>query len=406
MPTTEAGLERVFSLFVAGVRLGTVAQMAPALHAGVLESQRPALYLACWAAAAVAAVAVTVGSLVLRRPLGTAVAVADFALACLLLALGPFVLPPDVRFGAWSAFQPGYALSVIITASGVRSVAVWLGGLGAVVAAYVVYLGGPGQRVLEPDALGNVLTFVVYAIVSRTFFRYTRRIARDADASRARAAELARREEERRAQVLMHNGVAVMRLLTEPGLDDAARSRLIDQAEVELRGMRAYLASPPEARAPLAHDEPGAEGAERVRLVDTVRRTCERFADLPVEPALDLGAGVEVPTAVAEAVGRGLDSLLLNVREHARADLVVVHLDADDDGRWALTVSDDGIGFDPGATPRGVGLREVVLGELERLGLGVEVLSAPAEGTTVTVTASASASASAPAVARGRRGSP
>lgn len=376
LPTTRAGVERAFSYFTAGVRLGTVAQMVPAVQLGAARAPHEAGYLACWGAAALAAVAVSVVTLVRRRPPGTVVSVLDFGLACALLVLGPLVLAPWDRFGTWTAFQPGYALSVIITAGGVRVLGVWAGSLLAVSVCYVVYLGGDVGSEMTSTAVGNVLTYVVYALVARMFFGYTRRIARDADASRARAAELARREEERRAQVMMHNGVAVMRLLTEQG-DDVSRARLVGQAEVELRRMRSYL----RGRDAQASDGEGPS----VGLVPVVKRVCDRFADLNVVASLDLGTGLRIPAAQAEALERALGSLLLNVRVHARAHEVVVHLDGTGEGGWTLTVHDDGVGFDPASVTAGVGLREVVVGELRRRGVDVEIVSAVGEGTTVTV---------------------
>ncbi|MEN3614935.1 ATP-binding protein [Plantactinospora sp. ZYX-F-223] len=361
--------------------MGTLAQMAPAVHIGVATSPQGVGYLACWLAAACAAIAVSVVTLVRRRPLGAAGSAADFALACLLLVLGPLVLAPGERLGTWVAFQPAYALSIIITAGGVRGRTHWVGGLLGVIACYVVYLRGEVGADMIPTAIGNVLTYVVYALVARMFFGYTRRIAHDADASRARAAELARREEKRRAQVMMHNGVALMRLLTEPGTDES-RSRLIDQAEAELRRMRSYL----RGRAPDG-DVPagGANSDAPVVLAAMIERVCDRFADLNVDALLDLGADLKLPAAQAEALERALESLLLNVRVHARAEAVVVHLDRGTDGSWTLTVRDDGVGFDPASVTAGVGLREVVVGELRRRGLDVEIESAVGEGTTVTI---------------------
>ncbi|MFC7762599.1 sensor histidine kinase [Catellatospora bangladeshensis] len=375
LPTTQAGLERAFSYFVAGVRLGTLAQMVPAVGIGVQTSPRPAAYLVCWLAAAGASVAGSVVALVRRRPLGTAASVADLALAGLLLVLAPLVLAPEVLLGTWMAYQPAYALSIIITASGVRGLVLWAGGLAGLIACYVVYLGGDVSGPVAPTAVGNILTYVVYGLVCRMFFGYTRRIAADADASRAHAAELARREEERRAQIVMHNGVAVMRLLTESGTD-TSRSALIDLAEAELQRMRSYL----RGRSP---DGPEPGDAETVALAPVVERVCGRFPDLPLDALLDLGAEVRVAAAHADALERALESLLINVRAHARAYSVVVHLDHGPDG-WTLTVRDDGVGFDPAAT--GVGLREVVVGELARHGMRVEIESAFGDGTTVTVT--------------------
>ncbi|WP_017240225.1 hypothetical protein [Streptomyces sp. SS] len=51
LPTTREGVERAFSYFTAGVRLGTVAQMVPAVQLGAERAPHDAAYLACWGAA-------------------------------------------------------------------------------------------------------------------------------------------------------------------------------------------------------------------------------------------------------------------------------------------------------------------------------------------------------------------
>ncbi|MFR9777008.1 ATP-binding protein [Micromonospora sp. MS34] len=390
LPTTTAGVERAFTIFIAGVRLGTVAQMVPTLYPGMQSSPRPGLYLTTWLVATLAALSVSVASLVKGRALGAGYILADFAFASVVMLVGPMVVGPENRVGTWVGFQPGNALSVIITAVGARSPLVLAAGLLAVTGSYVVHvsgatLEGPGFTTV----IGNELTFVVYALVCRMFSTYMRRIARDADASRAIAAELARREEERHAQVLMHNGVAVMRLLTEPNLPDATRIRLLEHAEVELQRMRAYLSrqsSPDTTTQPADRPDPHQSQVGAISLAGAVRQTCARFRDLPIELALDLGTGIRMTSAEVEVVTRALDTLLLNVREHAQAEMVVVHLDAEPDGSWILTVNDNGSGFDSTSTSQGVGLREVVVGELERRGYSVAVASQVGDGTTVTIT--------------------
>jgi signal transduction histidine kinase len=388
LPTTTAGVERAFTVFITGVRMGTVAQMVPTLYPGMQSSPRPGLYLTTWLAATVAALTVSVASLVRGRALGAGFVLADFALASAVMLVGPLVVGSEDRVGTWVGFQPGYALSVIITAIGPRSPVVLLAGLLAVSGSYVAYVSGATLQGLGlTTIIGNELTFVVYALVCRMFSTYMRRIARDADASRAVAAKLARREEERRAQVLMHNGVAVMRLLTEPNLPDETRVRLLEHAEVELRQMRAYLSreSSPGTTTSSAGPDPHQSPADAASLADAIRHTCAMFKDLPIELALDLGAGIRMPPAKIEVVTRALDSLLLNIREHAKAELVVVHLDAEPDGSWILTVNDNGSGFDATSTTQGVGLREVVVGELEREGYAVAVISQVGDGTTATI---------------------
>jgi hypothetical protein len=375
LPTTSSGVERAIAYLVAGLRLGTVAQMVPAMHEGMAVSPRPGAYLACWAVAVGCSVVVSVAAAVRGRPPGPGAALADMLLAAALLAAGVWVVLPEHRIGTWVSFQTGYALSVVLTAAVTRSRVPVLVGLPAVLAAYVAQLVGVSEDALITTAAGNVLTFLVYTALLRLIPGFLRRIGQEADAARAQAAELARREEQRRAQVVMHNGAAVLRLLTEPDLPAGVRAALVDQGLAELHQMRAYL-HPPSTEAP------GADGT--VLLVDLLERTCARFTDLRIERNTGLGADVVVAEEDARAIARAVDSALLNVREHAHADLVVLHLGRTGD-TWTLTIHDDGTGFDPRTVTFGVGLREVVTGELGRRGLGVVVDSAPGEGTTVSV---------------------
>jgi signal transduction histidine kinase len=177
---------------------------------------------------------------------------------------------------------------------------------------------------------------------------------------------------------VLHNGVALMRLLTDPDLDDRHRLVLAAQADAELVRMRDYLTS--RAIAPA-----DADGRHHDELVAVVDGACDGFPDLPIVRLLDLGAGVRVGTEQATALGAALTSVLLNVREHAGAGEVVVHLDADERG-WTASVHDDGSGFVPEPARFGIGLREVVVGELGRHRMVARVESVPGAGTTVTIT--------------------
>lgn len=363
------------ALLIAGARLGTLVQMLPSVHVGTVMSPRPAWYLTLWLLSAVVAVVVSIGVLVRGRGPGPVAAALDVAFVCLLLVLGPLIVSPDRRLGTWVSFAPGYALSVLITVVGVRSLTQWILSVAAVVVSYAVYVGGALDGGAIFAVVGNILTYV-FAGVGRLVLNYIRRIAADADESRARAAELARREEETRARVVMHDGVALMRWLIDPDISEPMRQRLHGHFAVELNRMRAYLRS--------EHEADPQRVASWQSLDALVRRVTARFTDLPIELLLDLGADIEVDGQQADAIEHALASLLINVREHARADQVIVHLDSDA-GRWALTVSDDGVGFDTGLQHAGIGLREIVVGQLARVGIDVHLDSAPTDGTMVTM---------------------
>ncbi|WP_193614373.1 ATP-binding protein [Nocardioides lijunqiniae] len=382
-PTTVAGAESAIVVLVIGARIGTLVQALPSLPGGVSSSPAPAWYVACWAAAAAASITVSVTSYRRGHALSDRAQAVDIALAVVIVLLGPWTVAVEDRIGSWEGFQPGYALSVVLSMIAMRHGGVWLAGLSAIVAAEVFYLASASETASASTIVGNLFTVIVLGVVGRGSVQYLRRVADDADEARAQASELARLREEQRAQVAIHNGAAVMHLLGDPSLDDVTRDRLLEQAQYEATRMRAYLRG-----VPRSHLDPDEDTSGPRPLADVVSRKCREFDDLVIEVALDLGQGVRVEPAVAEAVENALTSLLLNVRMHSGARLVVVHLDAGDDfppTGWVLTVHDDGHGFDPAGVELGVGLREVVRGELGRHGVDVRIESTAAGGTTVTM---------------------
>jgi len=89
----------------------------------------------------------------------------------------------------------------------------------------------------------------------------------------------------------------------------------------------------------------------------------------------------EIPLPMATMVFRIAQESLTNVRRHAQASRAALCLAREGAG-WLLTISDDGIGFDPLARREGFG----VLGMQERarlLGGSLQVQSAPGAGTRV-----------------------
>lgn len=372
LPTTAAGAQRLVVLLVIGLRVGTVVQMAPSAVRAWEVSPNAGAAAASWLVAVGAALTVTV--VVVRRgdalgPVGTS---ADVGIAVTLLLLGPLTVPVEDRIGTWVGFQPGYALSVLIACCAVRNKPVWAVGVAAIIVSLVWFDAAALDDGSTVTVFGNVLTYLILAVIARVTLAYLRRLAQDADTSRVRAAELARREEERRAQIVLHNGVTVMSLLADPTIEPAVRTQLEEQARQEAHRLRTYLRGTPRT------------AGERSDLAGLVIQVAALFPELPIELALDLGGDVELSSTQAEPVRQALVSILLNVRLHAAAHQVVVHLDRDE-RRWTLSVHDDGRGFDVDTTPTGVGTRELVVGELGRCGIKTSIRSQPGEGTTVTL---------------------
>lgn len=369
---------RLVAFFVAGMRLATLAQMAPSLLAAMPALSRadhPWLTGASWILATVMLVAITAITLVTRRPPGVPYAVLDVAVAVALLIVGLWTVPVELRTGTWVGFQLGYALCVSCGLSAVRSRWLWMFLLASLAVAEVVYIAPTVDGWADlTGALSTCLTLLVLGPLAWFGCQTIVRIGTEADEARRYAAEAAKAEEERRARLAIHNGTAMMRLLVETdsaGGNGALRS----QAEVELNRMRAYLSgqTPPPV-------------SEATNLAAVVTAVGAEFDDLPITVVADLAQDVTLPRGLADDLAAALRSLLLNVRQHARAGRVVLHAAEDEDGPgWEVTLHDDGIGFDTSATDFGVGLREVVVEQLARSGVDVAINSIRDLGTTVTL---------------------
>lgn len=369
---------RLVAFFVAGMRLATLAQMAPSLLAAMPALSRadhPWLTGASWILAAVMLVAIAAITLVTRRPPGVPHAVLDVAVAVALLIVGLWTVPVELRTGTWVGFQLGYALCVSCGLSAVRSRWLWMLLLASLAVAEVVYIAptvnGPADLTL---AVSTCLTLLVLGPLAWFGCQTIVRIGTEADEARRYAAEAAKAEEERRARLAIHNGTAMMRLLVETDTADG-NGALRSQAEVELNRMRAYLSgqTPPPV-------------SEATNLAAVATAVGAEFDDLPITVVADLAQDVALPRGLADDLAAALRSLLLNVRQHARAGRVVLHAAEDEDGTgWEVTLHDDGIGFDTSATTFGVGLREVVVEQLARSGVDVQINSIRDLGTTVTL---------------------
>ncbi|MBB3087318.1 ATP-binding protein [Nocardioides albus] len=377
--STRAAAVRLVAFFVAGMRLATLAQMAPTLLAAMPALSRadhPWLTGATWILATVMLVVIAAVAVVTRRPPGVALAVVDVAVAVALLVVGLWTVPVELRTGSWVGFQLGYALCVSCSLSAIRSRWLWMFLLVSLALAEAVYIAPTVDGLADlTGALSTWLTLLILGPLAWFGCRTIVRIGTEADEARRYAAAAAKAEEERRARLAIHNGTAMMRLLVETDAADG-NGALRSQAEVELNRMRAYLSG---------HTPAPANEATNLAAVATALGA--EFDDLPITVVADLAQDITLPRALADDLAAALRSLLLNVRQHAQATRVVLHAAEDEDGSgWEVTLHDDGIGFDTSTTAYGVGLREVVVTQLARSGVDVEISSIPDLGTTVTLT--------------------
>jgi len=126
-------------------------------------------------------------------------------------------------------------------------------------------------------------------------------------------------------------------------------------------------------------------GTTQARTIsDVVAASLVGFGQLPIEVRTALARDVRLDAEEALVLQSALISLLYNVQFHAQAHEVVVHADHGD-GMWEVSVSDDGVGFDPGTTAYGFGLQNQVLDSARSKGMDVEITSSPGEGTYVVI---------------------
>ena len=196
-------------------------------------------------------------------------------------------------------------------------------------------------------------------------------------------------EERERIAMDLHDGIiqsiyavgltldsAKLQMLSAPKQSEGGMTEAIDRLNGVIRDIRAYILDLQPSRVSM-DDMPTALS----RLANEFRANTLIEAEVRAED----GVGRELDAAVRSAMFHISQEALANVAKHAQATRVWLSL-ADDDGEVVLQVSDNGRGFDAGATPTllGHGLSNIV----ERghaIGAHVEIASGLGEGTTVTV---------------------
>jgi len=197
-------------------------------------------------------------------------------------------------------------------------------------------------------------------------------------ASLERAA-LARELHDSVTQALFSMGMTVksleLLLDTDPDGVRAKLAELRDLQQDALAEMRTLIL---ELR-PKNLEEDGLELALRTHAASVQART-----GLSITVEADEGLPDRLPTDAAEALYRIAQEALHNVVKHANASHARI-LIARHGGELRLSVTDDGIGFDPSRTPPGhlglVGMRQ----RAELLGATFAVRTGPGEGTEVSV---------------------
>lgn len=290
-------------------------------------------------------------------------AIIDGAIMLVLVIFEPFSVRNEDVVGTWVAW--GYAGAIACAVPAAIGVRLWRIVLGLATALGIAYLVGclihPISHNAQVTAMTNAVSVVGMSIACRLGGGFVREMGQEAD----RARELER--------TLIHNYAPVLHLLSSDIPDPTLKESAMGAAARGAQQFRAVLSDA--TRLP-DHDRRG-----RRYLQNVIDGVCQEFSDLHLVRNLELLGETAVDGAQADALAEGVRTLLWNVRRHAHATRVTVHGDADDHGQWAVTITDNGVGFDPEATAPGWGLRVQAGSALERVGLNVAVDSSPGDGT-------------------------
>lgn len=310
-----------------------------------------------------------------RRPkalLHPGMVVLELAIGGALLVFDGLVRPEG------TVFSTGQSLGSVWPLTGVISAGVafgpWIGALAGLVLGGFRYLSTVLNRVTTYDAgrgLSLTNTTVFYAMAGGVFGYVVLLLTR----AREEVAAVRAREEVART---LHDGVLQTLALVERRATDPALSRLAREQE---RDLRAYLFG--DRQAP-----PSDLGAALRKAAGRFEETYGGRATVLVPDDLPPLA----PPAVQALVG-AVGEALTNAGKHGPAERVVVYVEEADDGGVFCSVKDDGPGFDPTATPHGIGITQSIRGRIESVGGAVDIAAEPGGGAEVRLTVPASPSA-------------
>jgi signal transduction histidine kinase len=243
--------------------------------------------------------------------------------------------------------------------------------------AFGPWAGAGGGLVLGAARLGAAVVnglphpaaHAVVGLVSGTLFYSVAGAVAGYIVTLLRQAETAVADNRAREQVArtLHDGVLQTLALVERRSHDPALARLAREQE---RDLRAYLFG--DAQAPATD------------IGAALRSAAARFEDA-FDGRVDVLVADDLPRldpAAVDAVAGAVGEALTNAGKHGHARNVTVYVEPDRGGVFC-SVKDDGCGFDPDATPAGVGLARSVRGRVADVGGRAEVRSSPDEGTEV-----------------------
>ena len=130
------------------------------------------------------------------------------------------------------------------------------------------------------------------------------------------------------------------------------------------------------------------EAAVQSELLPELELITEQARTLDPRVELVVGAiGAPPSSEQVEALAGAVREAVNNARKHANASHVIVRVECDQDGRTAVTVTDDGVGIDIEQLQRssGLGVKGSIVGRMKRVGGDASLQDAPGGGTRVTL---------------------
>ncbi|RZT62329.1 signal transduction histidine kinase [Microcella alkaliphila] len=232
----------------------------------------------------------------------------------------------------------------------------------------------------SPDRVIDALIMVfAFAVVDIGWRRSGGRLPAFRDIARETRRADERRRRERSAAAVVHDTVLSDLAAIAHG-DGALDERMRDRIRADLTRLEGASATDTGTVSILPRE--GTFGRALLDLVEDYRWRGGRI-DLAGTELLTDDA---LPPVVAEALHAAVAATLDNVRRHASAHHVELTLGGDDD-RLTVLVVDDGLGFDVDAVAVDrLGLRESIIGRMERAGGSARIWSSEA-GTTVLLSA-------------------
>lgn len=121
-----------------------------------------------------------------------------------------------------------------------------------------------------------------------------------------------------------------------------------------------------------------------LELITEQARTLHPRVELEIGPI-----GATPSSEQVEALAGAVREAVNNARKHAKASHVIVRVECDDDGRTAVTITDNGTGIDQEQvrSAAGLGVKGSIVGRMDRVGGHASLQEAPGGGTRVTLVA-------------------